>query len=319
MVTLVTGGAGFIGSYLCSRLLDNGKTVYAFDNLCNSSLKNINGLLKHEKFKFIKCDVSCQNSFLGEVKKISKNCKIIDMWHLAANSDISAGIEDSEVDLKNTFLSTYSILRAAKLFDIRNLYFSSSSAIYGDHGGLKVSEKTGPFLPISNYGAMKLASEAIISSATHSYLDKSILFRFPNVIGTPATHGVILDFIKRLNKYPGTLQVLGDGRQRKPYLHVEDLLDAMLFLASKPIAGCQIFNIGPDDDGILVSKIAELVVENMGCNAEIIYQKSSKGWVGDVPKFSYSIDKLKASGWYPPHSSIEAVNKAIVEILRSFP
>jgi UDP-glucose 4-epimerase len=176
-------------------------------------------------------------------------------------------------------------------------------------------EDIGPLLPISNYGAMKLASEALISAAAESYLSRSNLFRFPNVVGVPATHGVILDFINKLKVNGSRLDVLGDGTQQKAYLHVSDLVEAMMYIRSVPSLP-KVFpvNIGPIDEGVTVRFIAESVTERISQNAGVYFGKGNKGWVGDVPKFQYSVERLSEMGWSPKRNSALAVRQAIDEI-----
>jgi len=176
-------------------------------------------------------------------------------------------------------------------------------------------EDIGPLMPISNYGAMKLASEALISSALESFLDKVCIYRFPNVVGVPATHGVILDFVNKLKIDMATLEVLGNGTQQKTYLHVSELVGAMLFINFNTTNGMNYYNIGAMDDGVLVSQIAEETIKIVYPGAIINYQQGDRGWVGDVPRFFYSVDKLKNLGWSPKMSSLEAIQKAIKEIV----
>jgi UDP-glucose 4-epimerase len=163
---------------------------------------------------------------------------------------------------------------------------------------------------------MKLASEAAISAALESHLDCAYLFRFPNVIGVPATHGVILDFIRKLQDSPANLNVLGDGTQQKSYLHVEELIGAMLFIRDQASDSLNYYNIGADDEGVTVRFIAETVVERVSPNARISYGVGNKGWVGDVPKFSYSINKLAMLGWRPSLGSAQALQKAVAQIAK---
>ena len=171
-----------------------------------------------------------------------------------------------------------------------------------------------PYFQFLTTAQMKLASEAIISSAVESYLESTIIYRFPNVVGTPATHGVILDFVRRLKEDPSCLQVLGNGSQQKLYLHVNELIDAMFFINDKSSSGLSYFNIGPNDEGISVREIAEKTVERISPKAKIKYQDSNKGWPGDVPNFSYSVDKLKALDGVRNATSKDAITKAINEI-----
>ncbi len=239
---------------------------------------------------------------------------VTEVWHLAANSDIPAGIESSEIDLRDTYMTTFNTLKVMEERGIKALMFASSSAIYGDLGDRELTEETGPLFPISNYGAMKLASEAAITAAAEKFLTKALLFRFPNVVGVPATHGVILDFIRRLCEAPDRLDVLGDGTQKKSYLHVSDLVDAMLLIQDRATKKVDAFNIGPTDDGVFVRQIAEETVAAVAPGATLHYGAGNKGWIGDVPHFTYSTAKVRALGWEPELNSLEAVRRAIGEI-----
>jgi UDP-glucose 4-epimerase len=164
---------------------------------------------------------------------------------------------------------------------------------------------------------MKLASEAQASAAAESFLDRVNLFRFPNVVGVPATHGVLLDFVRKLIATPRELQVLGDGTQQKSYLHVSDLVGAMLTIRDRASAGkVEVVNIGPTDVGVTVKWISEQVVARVSPGAAIVYGQGNKGWVGDVPKFNYSTDRLQSFGWSPRLGSAQAIQRSIDEIAR---
>jgi UDP-glucose 4-epimerase len=241
---------------------------------------------------------------------------IAEVWHLAANADISGGFADPYVDLRDTFLTTFEILRQMRRLGAPSLVFASSSAIYGDLGARILDEDTGPLLPISLYGAMKLGGEGQISAACEAFLHRALVLRFPNVTGTPATHGVVVDFVRRLRDEPGRLTVLGDGSQRKPYLHVTDLIDAMMVVRSAPRPGMSVLNVGPEDQGVTVRSIAEQVVARVSPGAEIIFGEQNRGWVGDVPRFRYSNARIRALGWSPSLSSAQAMSRAIDEIAR---
>jgi UDP-glucose 4-epimerase len=200
-------------------------------------------------------------------------------------------------------------------FGVPLLHFASTSAIYGDLGETVLHEAIGPLLPISNYGAMKLASEAQASAAAESFLERVNIFRFPNVVGVPATHGVILDFINKLKEDPSRLAVLGDGTQQKAYLHVSDLISAMMTIVERSSdTKVEVVNIGPVDEGVTVRWIAEQVVARVSPNAQIAYGIGNKGWVGDVPRFNYSTDRLRSYGWSPMLGSAEAIRRAVDEI-----
>jgi UDP-glucose 4-epimerase len=251
---------------------------------------------------------------------LERHGRIDEVWHLAANSDIPAGVDDPSVDLKDTFMTTFWLLEACRKFGVKKFNFASSSAVYGDWSGIPLSETLGPLKPISNYGAMKLASEAQICAAIESYLDVANIFRFPNVVGVPATHGVILDFFIKLITTPKRLDILGDGSQKKSYLHVSELINAMVFISTleNKTHGARVVNVGCDDSGILVSEIAQIVTSICSPNAKLEFGKTNRGWIGDVPKFSYDISYLKSLGWEPKLSSREAVEKAASEINKQF-
>jgi len=311
---VICGGAGFIAVNLLDEFLQDNQ-VFVLDNLSRGSLVYLNKYADNPNLKFIEHELSDLDQtakVFGEINDISS---ISEVWHMAANSDILAGVESPEIDLRDTFLTTHCILLAMKNVGAKKFYFASSSAIYGDMEGKPASESSGPLLPISNYGAMKLASEGLISAATESFLDIGLMYRFPNVVGVPATHGVIFDLIRKLKNNQSELEVLGDGTQQKSYLHVSDLVGAMLYLRDYgKVNSRDVFNIGPVDDGVRVSTIAETVVNRVSPGAKINYGTSDRGWVGDVPKFSYSLDKLLATGWKPKLSSLEAVKLAVDEI-----
>ena len=316
MRTFITGVAGFIGCNLAKALLDRGDEVAGFDNLCRGSMRNLDSILRHPNFSFEVVDLADMDAYRSALRAVQTRSPITDVWHLAANSDIPAGIADPQVDLRDTFMTTHNTLLLMQELGIGTMAFASSSAIYGDLGGRNLTEDIGPLFPISNYGAMKLASEAAISAALESHLKSGFVFRFPNVIGVPATHGVIQDFIRKLKATPGNLEVLGDGTQQKSYLHVDELVDAMLFIRSNARDKLNYFNIGADDEGVTVRFIAETVVARVAPEARISFGKGNKGWVGDVSKFTYSIARLSELGWRPHLGSAQAIFKAVDEIAK---
>lgn len=319
LVSIIAGGAGFVGCNLLSLLAREDRHLFVLDNLCRGSEKYLDAarVVAPGRVHFIKVDLSDSSETNSAFNESLKFGTVDEVWHLAANSDIPAGVMDANVDLRNTFMTTFSLLEAMKNHKVPALHFASSSAVYGDLGGVPLHEAIGPLLPISNYGAMKLASEALISAAAESYLSRVNLFRFPNVVGAPATHGVILDFINKLKVDGSRLDVLGDGTQKKSYLHVSDLVEAMLHIRGM-LDLPKVFpvNIGPADDGVTVRFIAESVIQRVSKNARVYFGSGNKGWVGDVPKFNYSIRRLQEAGWSPLRNSAAAVVQAVDEIAK---
>ena len=316
-VHIVFGGAGFIGCNLIQKLLLNSVVeVVCVDNQSRGNASHLVKFLHSERLKFLEIDVADYDSLSNAFKDCDFSSHRVTVWHLAANSDIPAGVSDVTVDLKDTFITTVNILRWMKLCGHLNFCFASSSAIYGDHGDNLLHEEVGNCHPISNYGAMKLASEAVISAACEDFLLNAYVFRFPNVVGTPATHGVIYDFVKKLNADQRMLHVLGDGSQKKAYLHVRDLIDAMTFIAAHDCdeKAFKVYNIGPFDDGIHVRDIAQIVSNLYSPRPKVEFGSGKKGWVGDVPKFKYSTNKLRKLGWRPTMGSMAAIELSAKQI-----
>lgn len=307
---LITGGAGFIGSHLCDYLLETKyKKVVVLDNLILGKESNIKHLFNNLNFIFVKGDIL--NKELLE--NLFKEYTFDFVYHLAANSDIAISSSNPGVDFNNTLLTTFSVLECMRQYNVKKIFFASSSAIYGQTI-VKISESYGPLLPVSHYGACKMASETLISSYSENYNIQAWIARFPNVVGERATHGVIFDFVKKLRKNSYLLQVLGDGKQNKPYLYVKDLIDAFLFMIEKSDEKINVFNIGTETR-TTVAEIAKMVIEEMGLKSSIEYTGGNRGWIGDVPEFQYDLSKIHQLGWKAKISSNEAVKKSIKFIL----
>jgi len=310
MKILVTGGAGFIGSHLIDLLLSKGNNVVAIDNLLLGKMSNIAHHLDNKNFTFYEEDLLNYK----KIEEIFSKENFEAIFHMAANSDISNSHHNPDIDFNNTLLTTYNTLKLAKNHNIKQFIFASSSAIYGSVEG-KILESQGPLTPESHYGACKLASEGLISSFCENYKMKSWIIRFPNVIGSRSTHGVIYDFVKKLNKNPHTLEVLGDGKQNKPYLYVSDLVSAINLIWEVADDQINIFNVG-NNDRITVKEIAEIVVNQSNIDTKITYTGGNKGWIGDVPEFDYSLDKVYKIGWKSSLSSKDAVIKSANHIIQ---
>lgn len=310
MKILVTGGAGFIGSHLCEVLLRKRHRVTIVDNLSLGTERNIARLSLVPGFKFYKDDVLDK----PRLESIFRRGGFDMVYHLAANSDIARSHKDPGVDLDNTFLTTYSVADCMRKFGVRKIFFASSSAIYGPAEG-RIGENYGPLQPVSHYGAAKLASEAFLTSFSENYGFSVWIARFPNVVGERATHGVIYDFIRKLKNDPRELEILGDGRQTKPYLYVRDLVSAIGFMCANSSKKLNIYNIGVDSS-TNVRTIARYVAKEMGLSPRFRFTGGKGGWVGDVPNFKYDNSRLKKLGWSASASSDEAVRLAARMILR---
>ncbi|MCB1510966.1 MAG: SDR family NAD(P)-dependent oxidoreductase [Hyphomicrobiaceae bacterium] len=313
----ITGVAGFIGSQLADALLATGASVSGVDDLSLGRREFLRDAEARPTFHFVQADISTQAGAASAMRSGSDMLGPIDIvWHLAANSDISAGNHDASIDFTKTFLTTYATVEAAKALDITAVAFASTSAVYGELDAV-LDEHTGPLLPISNYGATKLASEAILSAAAETHFERLWIFRFPNVVGPRLTHGAIFDFVARLAADEPQLKVLGDGTQQKPYLHVAELVDAMRFIVANAAARRNLFNIGPSGANTSVSFMAEKAIERFGAKVPIAYTGGDRGWVGDVPRVRYDTSRLAELGWRPRLTSDEAVVQAIDEAIAS--
>jgi UDP-glucose 4-epimerase len=301
---LVTGGAGFIGSHLCDALVAAGNKVVAVDNLSLGRESNLSQLDANPNFEFIRGDILDGESFDRLVASGSFDC----VFHMAANSDIARSHANPAVDLDNTFRTTFGVVEAMRKAAVRQLVFASTSAVYGEVEG-RIREDFGPLKPISHYGAAKLASEAFICSFGENYGIQSWITRFPNVVGPRATHGAVYDFVHKLRRTPGRLEVLGDGTQEKPYLAVHDLIEAMLLVWRSTTERVNIYNVGAVTRS-KVADIARIVVAEGPAPAEIVYTGGDRGWIGDVPKFAYDISAIEALGWSPSMTSDEAITLA---------
>lgn len=311
MKVLVAGGAGFIGSNLVDELLADGNEVVCIDNFYIGTDKNIEHLKNDSKFTFINLDLT---DFEG-LKKVFENYKFEFVYHMAANSDIQASAKNPMVEYKNTYTSTFNILECMRLYNVKNLFFCSTSAIYGDSNGELMNENYSPLQPISYYGACKLGCEGLISAYTYMNDFHTLIFRFPNVIGPRLTHGVVFDFIKKLRANQNELEILGDGMQCKPYLYVMDLVKCIQKFVKNLPQGITLYNVGVDS-ATSVTRIAEIVVEKMGLkNVEFKYTGGKGGWKGDVPKFAYDLSKVHSAGWKASMTSDEAVALTVEKVL----
>jgi UDP-glucose 4-epimerase len=301
-IVLVTGGAGFIGSHLIDKLISLGYYVRCLDNF-SSGKKEYISHHKKKYFELIEGDVLDEKTLRSSMN----DCETV--FHLSANPDVRLGEKDTQVHFQQNIVATYKVLETMRSLGVKNIVFTSTSTVYGDAKILPTSEDYGPLVPISLYGASKLACEALISSYCHTFGLKSVIYRFANVVGPRSTHGVTYDFVQKLKQNPQKLEILGDGRQMKSYLYITDCIEAIMFGLSKSREDVEIFNIG-SEDWIDVKEIADVVSQVMGVHPSYHFTggiDGGRGWKGDVKTMRLSIDLLKKMGWLPRYTSREAI------------
>lgn len=311
MKVLVTGGGGFIGSHLVDKLLPENE-VTVLDNFSSGKRDYVAPHLDSPSFKLIEADLQDAR----DVEKALEGKDIV--FHLAANPDVKLGAENTRVHLDQNVLATYNLLEAMRKTGVNKIAFTSTSTIYGEAQTIPTPEDYGPLVPISLYGASKLACEALISSYCHTFEMQSWIYRFANIVGERGTHGVLVDFIRKLKKNPKELEILGSGKQRKSYLEVKDCVEAIVHCVNNSQDEINIFNIG-SIDSVDVTGIADIVADHMNLS-RVNYRYTGgvegRGWKGDVKVMLLSIDKIQKLGWSPRLNSAEAIAAATDALLR---
>jgi len=309
MRALVTGGAGFIGSHLVDKLLADGNYVIVYNKLSSGSIERVSHNFGNPRFRLIGSDLLD----LENVKKAVRGCDIV--FHMASNPDISKGMTQTDLDLKLGLLTLYNVLESMRLVGVKKIFFPSGSGVYGDVSTTPTDECFGPLLPVSLYGASKLACEGLISAFCHMFDMQAWIARLANIVGTRQTHGVVLDFIRKLRQNPNELEILGDGTQSKSYVHISDCLKAIMFIITRSKDRVNVFNVA-SSDYLDVTSIARIVIEEMGLgNVRLRYTGGNRGWKGDVPKVRMDVSKINALGWKCSMTSAEAVRLATNELL----
>lgn len=306
---MVTGGAGFIGSHLCDALIAEGNFVVCVDNLQRGDRSNVAHLVENPEFAFFEQDVTEQE----KMEILLSRYNVTRVYHLAANTDLWESMKDPQIEHVCTFETTKALLSAMKNCGVKELFFASTSAIYGEQKNAGGFVETDLLMPISYYGAAKMAAEAYIYAYAYMNDMNVLIYRFSNVIGQRMTHGVIRDFIERLLDMPSHLDVRGNGYQTKPYLHVSELIRAIMMhdLLEK---GIHIYNVGAISQ-TNVRFIADAVVRELGLEGiPINYEDRTGGWKGDVAQYEYNIERIQQKGWLPKMNSHETVLRAIAEI-----
>lgn len=314
--TLVTGGAGFVGSHLVDRLMLEDCDVTVIDNLSSGDRRNLEKWFDHSRFKLIMADLKNFKKVKGAIRDVET------IFHMAANPEVSVGTQNPGIHFEENLLATFNILEAIRQSGVaKQIIFTSTSTVYGEAEEVPTPEDYSPMLPISTYGATKLGCEALICAYCHTFNLRSLILRLANVVGSKSRHGVIYDFVQKLRKNPRSLEILGDGSQKKSYLYIDDCVDAIIHLTKgflKRSSGTEIYNVGSHDQ-VTVKEIAEIVIDVMGLkDVDLVYTggvDGGRGWKGDVKYMQLSIDKLLKTSWKPVHSSAEAVKLAANDLM----
>lgn len=313
MKVFVSGGAGFIGSHLAHRLLldEIVERLVIFDNFASGKRSHLRDLAADNRLEIIEADLKD----LDAVKKGMAGCETV--YHLAANPDVAKAATQPEIDFWEGTYLTQNVLESMRAVGARKILYASGSGVYGENPSVAFREEYGPCLPISTYGASKLACEALIASYCHLFDLRGRSFRFANVVGGHQTHGAGYDFIRRLKLDPTRLQIQGDGSQRKSYIHIDDALAAIATAHAITDARYDVFNVAAENY-ITVREIADLAVLTSGLDPGSVryeFTGGDRGWKGDVPIVRFDCGKIKALGWRCGRTSEEAVRDAMAAML----
>ena len=310
----LAGGAGFIGSHFTDRLLRSGgsRKVTLFDNFSSGREWHFEEHCARgdRRLRVLRGDVND----LGALIEVMRGHDVV--IHLASNPDISRAATEPEIDFYQGTLLTNNILEAIRRSGVRRLLYASGSGVYGDAGDRVLSEDHGALKPVSTYGASKLAGEALIASYCAMFGLTACAFRFGNVVGARQTHGVGFDFVRRLSTNPNCLRILGDGKQSKPYIHVSDVVDAVLTAGDQVKTGFAVFNVATDD-AVTVTEIAEMAVECLELDEKprFEYTGGDRGWKGDVPVVRLDTRRIRSFDWQPRMNSREAMYRSLKELI----
>ena len=307
---LVTGGAGFIGSSLAKFLLEQKNHVTVFDNF--SVANNLNDI-KSDEFQIIKGDLTS----ISDLKKLPPNFDTV--FHLAADPEVRLTITNPQSIFQNNIVATYNLLELIRKIQTNTIVFTSTSTVYGDAKVIPTPESH-PCIPISLYGASKLACESMISGYCNTYKKRGIIIRLANVVGPSSTHGILFDMIKKLERNSRELEILGDGNQNKSYLYIDDCISGIIHLVDKTDYDFDIYNLGSDTQ-VTVREIVEIILVKLGySNVKKNFTggiDGGRGWVGDVKEMLLDITKIKSSGWQPVLNSDSAIGKTLDSIAKN--
>jgi len=307
----VTGGAGFIGSNLVDRLLADGHAVTAYDNLSTGQAKFLDAAKGKPAFKLVEGD-------LLDEKKLGDSMKGHDfVFHLAANADVRFGTQHPRKDLEQNTIATYNVLEAMRASAVKSIGFSSTGSIYGEATIFPTPEDA-PFpIQTSLYGASKLAGEGLIQAYVTGFGFKAFIFRFVSILGERYSHGHVYDFYKQLTAHPDHIDVLGNGKQRKSYLYVQDCVDAILAVIGKAPEAVNVYNLGTDEYCEVNDSIS-WISQKLGVNPHRRYTGGDRGWIGDSPFIFLDTKKVRSLGWKPKLTIRQGVEKT-VDYLRASP
>ena len=309
---LITGGAGFIGSHLAEKLIESGIKVKVLDNLVTGKKENLENCWNKKNFEFFQQD-------LGNLDNVDFLDNVDIVFHLAADPEVRTGYDKPENSFNENIVNTFNLLQKIKHSKVKKFMFASSSSVYGNANVLPTPENYSPLLPISHYGASKLACEALISSFCHNYDIDGMIIRPANVIGARGRHGLIWDLIHKLKKDQTKLEILGNGKQSKSFIHISDTIEGIFHITNNTKEKIEIFNIG-SEDSIEIMNVAKIVCKNMNLENTLIYTKEEEedgiGWKGDIKKAHLDIQKLKSLGWNTNLSSIESADLTSQEIIK---
>jgi UDP-glucose 4-epimerase len=304
MKCIVTGGAGFIGSNLADRLLNEGHDVIVYDNFSTGFQKFINDAGKYKTFRFIRGDILD----LEFLTRSMSGCDFI--FHLAANADVRFGTDHPDKDLKQNTIATFNVLEAMRSNGIKKIVFSSTGSVYGEAAVIPTPEDA-PFpIQTSFYGASKMACEGLIQAYCEGFGFQSWIFRFVSILGERYTHGHVFDFYKKLLNTPDRLDVLGNGKQRKSYLYVQDCIDAILFAIEKSDEKVNIFNLGTDEYCEVNNSIG-WICSHLNVSPRLVYSGGERGWIGDNPFIFLDCSKIRKLGWKPKFTIKEGIIKTL--------
>jgi UDP-glucose 4-epimerase len=314
----IAGGAGFIGSHFTDRLLDDPctKAVTLYDNFSSGREWHYAQHAGDSRLQVVRADLKDMADLRDAM---SGHDTVI---HLASNPDIARAATEPDIDFREGTYLTQQVVEAMRVTGAEQLLYASGSGVYGELGEIEAHEDYAPMLPVSTYGASKLAGEALIGSYCAMFGLRASAFRFGNVVGPRQTHGVGFDFVRRLLADPTRLRILGDGSQSKSYIHVFDVIDAVLTAHRKRTRPFEVFNVATGDY-ITVTQIAELAVQVVGLNVSSTdrsgvnfeYTGGDRGWKGDVPVVRLNTDRIQSLGWRCKRTSRQALCVAMTALL----